>query len=373
MGLFRVLLAIGVIGEHSGVAWIVGSFTAVQAFFIASGFYMSLILSSGSYSLEGFFKSRFFRLFPLYWIALLLVAIYYFIATQMGISTYAQRGFESIFSADSDALTQIWYVISSLFLVGGDFGYFFERFEKPAVIWLPMIPMWTLALELYFYALCPLLNKLRTRWLVALVVASVALRLVAFLMGFDSEPWHARFFPFELAFFVAGMVAHRIYAQYKEGKWFQSAFRHRLLPFAMLAGLSLFFYPLAKLLDWPAVYGQQSYFLSVLYLLLAAYCVPLMFHHTGKSRLDAYIGEYSYPIYIFHYAFVEILLQSQVIEFRSVLGFLVVAGLSVGHSAVVMHFVQAPIDRFRHRRYKKGTSSGSVFRGMSDERAVAKA
>lgn len=344
----------------------------MQAFFIASGFYMSLILSSGSYSLEGFFKSRFFRLFPLYWVALLMVGVYYLIATQLGISTYAQRGFESIFSAKSDPLTQTWYVISSLFLVGGDVGYFFERFEKPAVIWLPMIPMWTLALELYFYALCPLLNKLRTRWLVALIVSSVAIRFLAFLVGFDSAPWHARFFPFEIAFFVSGMVAHRLYAQHKDGKWFQTAFRHRLLPFAMLAGLTLFFYPLAKLLDWPPIYGQQSYMLSVLYLLLATYCVPLMFHHTGKSRLDAYIGEYSYPIYVFHYAFVEILLQSQVIEFRSGLGFLAVAALSVGHAALLMHFVQAPIDRFRHRRYKKDTPSGSVLRGVSNERAVAK-
>lgn len=64
MGILRLLLAIGVIAEHAGVAFGVGSFTAVEAFFMISGFYMSLILGNGSYRTLPFYLSRGLRIFP---------------------------------------------------------------------------------------------------------------------------------------------------------------------------------------------------------------------------------------------------------------------------------------------------------------------
>lgn len=71
MGSLRFLLAIAVVIDHSGPIFgveSVGGSTAVQAFYIISGFYMSLILSekyvgaNGGYSL--FFTNRLLRLFP---------------------------------------------------------------------------------------------------------------------------------------------------------------------------------------------------------------------------------------------------------------------------------------------------------------------
>ena len=45
MGLLRLLLALAVVGAHSGFAFILEGREAVTLFFIISGFYMALILN----------------------------------------------------------------------------------------------------------------------------------------------------------------------------------------------------------------------------------------------------------------------------------------------------------------------------------------
>jgi peptidoglycan/LPS O-acetylase OafA/YrhL len=79
MGLIRVLLALAVVDFHAvrfassphflNLPWINGG-VAVQSFFVISGFYMALILS-GKYAGRGvfvFYRARFLRLYPAYWI-----------------------------------------------------------------------------------------------------------------------------------------------------------------------------------------------------------------------------------------------------------------------------------------------------------------
>jgi peptidoglycan/LPS O-acetylase OafA/YrhL len=79
MGLLRFLLAVSVILNHAGLLYgfgFVGGSTAVEAFFIISGFYITLILNekyikaNNSYKL--FITNRFLRLYPFYWIVLIL-------------------------------------------------------------------------------------------------------------------------------------------------------------------------------------------------------------------------------------------------------------------------------------------------------------
>ena len=74
MGMIRFLLALSVVAAHGAVIWkfnLVGGQIAVQAFYIISGFYMSLIINekyigkNNSYKL--FITNRFLRLYPIYW------------------------------------------------------------------------------------------------------------------------------------------------------------------------------------------------------------------------------------------------------------------------------------------------------------------
>ncbi|MCF8321913.1 MAG: acyltransferase family protein [Flavobacterium sp.] len=83
MGFLRFILAISVVLAHSSSIYgfgLVGGKTAVQAFYIISGFYMTLILNekyignNNSYKL--FITNRFLRLYPIYWIILLLTVLF---------------------------------------------------------------------------------------------------------------------------------------------------------------------------------------------------------------------------------------------------------------------------------------------------------
>jgi peptidoglycan/LPS O-acetylase OafA/YrhL len=82
VGLLRILLAISVFCAHSrplgSLRWLSGDL-AVESFFVISGFYMQLILSTkytkerlGNTWVWQFYKARYLRLLPVYWVGCLL-------------------------------------------------------------------------------------------------------------------------------------------------------------------------------------------------------------------------------------------------------------------------------------------------------------
>ena len=81
MGIFRLLLAFSVVVIHSNPepTWFMDGKLAVRVFYIISGFYMTLILNekyigqNSSYKL--FITNRLLRLYPIYWVILLLTLI----------------------------------------------------------------------------------------------------------------------------------------------------------------------------------------------------------------------------------------------------------------------------------------------------------
>jgi peptidoglycan/LPS O-acetylase OafA/YrhL len=87
MGLIRFLLAAAVITAHShlyfGLPILTGGSDSVKLFFMISGFYIAFILLENSTYKESaskFFYNRFLRLFPLYWVTLILyIPIAYYI------------------------------------------------------------------------------------------------------------------------------------------------------------------------------------------------------------------------------------------------------------------------------------------------------
>ena len=79
MGIIRLLLAISVVVYHSRpllgqINFLPGS-TAVQAFFIISGFYMSLVINEKYEDKQSFYRARLLKIFPVYW-AIVAVSIY---------------------------------------------------------------------------------------------------------------------------------------------------------------------------------------------------------------------------------------------------------------------------------------------------------
>ena len=79
MGLLRLILALNVVIAHAGgnifKVTSVGGLISVETFFMISGFYMSLILTSKYKGLDKyglFMSNRLLRLFPIYFTVLFL-------------------------------------------------------------------------------------------------------------------------------------------------------------------------------------------------------------------------------------------------------------------------------------------------------------
>jgi peptidoglycan/LPS O-acetylase OafA/YrhL len=127
MGIIRLLLALSVVAAHTtsffGVH-LVGGKVAVQAFYIISGFYMSLILNekylgkTGSYKL--FITNRFLRIFPIFWTVLVLVALFSALLLILGHGGGSLQPYINYFSNGNDMNIPAIFllVVSNLFFSG---------------------------------------------------------------------------------------------------------------------------------------------------------------------------------------------------------------------------------------------------------------
>jgi peptidoglycan/LPS O-acetylase OafA/YrhL len=310
VGILRFFLAISVLLAHSGSIWglkfLVSSSVAVQAFYIISGFYMSLVLnekyigSNNSYKL--FISNRLLKLYPIYWFILLLTVVYaifviiytkgnnfghlhnYFrYAEIMNLSSFAFLLFTNLFLFLQDTV-----MFLGLNITNGNL-FFTSNFAEtnPMLYTFILIPQaWTLGMELSFYAVAPYLTRKSVKILVFFAFLSILLRYILFYnYGLTKDPWTYRFFPTELVFFILGIIAYKYYAILKNMKL-------NLMFLKIMFGLII----IATLFFNFIVIPYKYY----IYFLLLFITLPFVFILTKKWKINNYIGELSYPIYISH-------------------------------------------------------------------------
>src|SRR5262245_62043572 len=215
MGVIRLSLALAVVLAHGSRSRL-GPLTtlppdmAVQAFYVISGFYMSLILSTkyrgGPRAIKLFFSNRLLRLAPTYLVvlaatlagALIMRRNIYFKTTE----------FEAVWAQLAPG-TKVVVALANLVVIGQDALMFtsidpvtghlqwdsnFQNAPLPTYKFLLVPQAWSLSVELWFYALAPFLVRLRSRYLLGIVGLSVAGRLMAYAAGLSHDPWTYRFF-----------------------------------------------------------------------------------------------------------------------------------------------------------------------------------
>ncbi|MFH1913811.1 MAG: acyltransferase family protein [Pseudomonadota bacterium] len=300
MGLIRLLLAIAVLNSHftvSGLPMVRGH-EAVLAFFAISGFYMALILDTRYASARRFYLSRFLALYPAYALAL---AVSVGLLMSFDIHPMTSRAELSALLSDPAAfLVMAW---TSLGIVGQELLFCLSPAPEgglqfiPAArdsIWrsAPLIQSWSLSLEIMFYALAPLLVRLRSRTLVGLACASLALRLAVPLAGPENVLFFKRFFPMELWIFAGGILAYRL---------------HKRLP-AMPGAGSMADYAAFAALTAAVLLAGWTPEPAKPFLMPAAVMatMPFVFRSFGRLRFDRFIGKLSYPFYLFHYSVVAV-------------------------------------------------------------------
>lgn len=368
MGTLRLLLALSVFLAHAQLVFIgqlVPPDTAVHAFYIISGFYMSMVLNGkyarGAKGYRDFLLSRVLRLMPAYLVMLAAsVLVVVGIHAVVGESLPPLRAWSALQESGVSLAAGIALLLSHLSLLGLDLYHVlgwnasegllfiadFHRDPRTLHELLAVPQAWSLTVELYFYLLAPLLVRLPVRYLAGWIVASLGLRFAGWML-FDlrSDPWSYRCFPFELAFFLGGALAYRIGLLTPAGR--ASAARRALV---LSVGCALGF------VDWWAQAHDATPALSLVRIPFVAGVVallPALFQLTKNWTADRLIGELSFPIYISH---VLVIWTFDALAPASLSVSLRAAGLLFGvlASALLIHFlIDRRVDRWRHGHFAR--------------------
>lgn len=325
LGLCRFLLAYAVFTEHvpspQGLHHLTGGRTAVEGFFVLSGYLMALISNQGKYKTRAdFWKSRILRIYPIYWVVLALTVI-----ASLFIPEFGKPHLESA----------LQFSAFNFFLIGLDIIIILALTGGPTSISNIVVPQsWSLSLELYYYMVVPVLNKLKTRRLAILCLIILSCKFWLYFTTGLRDPWSYRFFPLEIGFFLWGMLMYRL--QWKLPKYSEVVFLvvwlfgniYRLnspleahnwksMIFPLLLGMTLNNYASWDRFKFVKVLGKISYPFYLIHILVSSVtCI-------GLSRMNLSIG--NWPTY------------------------LLILSLTFALSYLLVKLVEDPIDEIRKR------------------------
>ena len=354
MGTFRFLLAIAVTVSHFGGLWghrFMDGLMAVQCFYMVSGFLISLVLS-GKYDastragLRLFYANRALRIFVPYWTFCLLIIVAQTIVSAGPQPQLIQQWPEMSFA------TRVYLMFTNIFVIGQEWTMWLS-YEHGSLIpvWssdgVPTHPSifyvipqaWSMSLELMFYALAPFLVRRHWLMLLAYIAATYAARQLLMAYGFNGSGFVYRFFPVELGLFLAGVLAHRVFA-------FADARRKGSLA-ASVAVTAALISMMFIMRYWDMWESHRFYALVVV-------ALPSLFLVSRHFAFDRWLGELSYPIYLCHLAMLGIggaIATTFVgpIEDRGTLSLVLIVA-TVAIAIAYVHWIDAPFERWRQRR-----------------------
>jgi peptidoglycan/LPS O-acetylase OafA/YrhL len=331
-----MLLALTVLNWHYRVTPFnfIYSYSAVFIFMIISGFYMALVIDSNygttPKGILTFYGSRFLRLMPPYWVVL---GLCYLFALNPNVESPAVL----------DILNDVFIVPRAFWnTITGTVG-------DTAGLYLGQ--MYTVALEMMFYAIAPFI-VLRKWPVVVLFVLSVVYTCVAWWFELPREAWQYLFFPATLPFFLGGVLAYRLYLIV--AKW-------KLAPFLGYAALPVG-YVAAMLSPSRHVIWTDNAAVFAFYV-FAALAIPFLFIASKNCRWDRLVGDLSYPLYIVHVPAIWLVWANPWLGGKEHGGH-VVLGLSLAFSAALYILVDRPVDKWRHwatRRIKETAAAQFKF------------
>jgi peptidoglycan/LPS O-acetylase OafA/YrhL len=347
MGTLRFLLALCVVVVHAPGSKLFGhsllsGITAVQGFYIVSGFLITLVLNTRDEYRDTakFYLSRYLRLWPAY----IVVAVLSLALIQKG------QWFLGLAELNLPAL--LFVVTSNATLFFQDLFLFlaidhgalyptadFYKAPGPQLNVLLLVPQaWSLGVELTFYAIAPFVCRSPKR-LALLLAAGLLVRLSLGIWSPVFDPWSYRFSPAEMTFFACGGLGYFAAIQLDK---FVPLRAQRLAGAICLVGL------LTVILVPPAItFSQRLFTMNGTVLLLIMASCPLLFALSRGSRYDSLIGELSYPMYLSHllvYAAMAAYAPYALTE-----NGLTYVAATIAFSAALLWLVVMPVDRYRRR------------------------
>jgi peptidoglycan/LPS O-acetylase OafA/YrhL len=328
---------------------------AVQCFYIVSGFLISLVLSQkyDARTAEGlwlFYSNRALRIFVPYWsFCLIILTMHAFIYFALGVRSGAAAEIAQYWP-EMTLTTRFYLLSSNIFIITQEWAMWLAYQDGVLVPVLDsnlhslgsfqVIPQaWSMSLELMFYAIAPFLLRLRWLPLAAIILCSFILRAAAYVNGLDGSGYLYRFFPFEIGLFLAGVLGHRMYAQ------LQSC---NLMWFFVSLGVSATFFGMVFVHQYVDGLDNQTF------LILVVLALPVLFDVSRRIKLDGWLGELSYPIYLAHLAVLSLgeVLAATLLRPVDKGNWFVFTMLAVTLlvSVAYVHLLDVPFERWRQQR-----------------------
>ncbi len=350
MGLIRFLLAISVVVSHNGIrAPGIEGHLAVMAFFIISGFYMALVLNEKYVgNTSGFYLARILRLWPSYISVFILVVI--FVAP---IDPSIYRNFWGAmlvyFSSISMLFSQIlwWFGIDST-----DHLVFLNQQAQslniqPLTNAAHMQHMWSVGVEICFYLVAPLFAR---SWRVTALLLAIFIIVYITIKNalFFHHPLDHRSALNSFWLFLMGMISY----------WLWFSLRKKLISFdvswwvASVSGCVIILF----LISIVQHYFNNPY-INIICFSLFACSVALVFDFTKNSRLDRFIGELSYPIYLTHWPIVAYLITN---HRGSWMWSLIIICISVLCSLILYVLIDKNVEKYRRKLSNSETSESTI-------------
>ena len=168
------------------------------------------------------------------------------------------------------------------------------------------------------------------RWVIFIFGLSLCLRLLLVSKGPQADLFLKRCFPAELCLFLLGSLSYFLFTVIREHK---KKYSLGLISWTAVLAVLIFYEQMDK-----------SYALSLLAIVVFV-SMPFIFGATRKNRIDRFLGNMSYPVYIIHFLIIGAL--EGYMEEYSV--FLLLA--LVFSASLFLHYgIELPIDRCRQRR-----------------------
>jgi len=361
MGILRFLLAVCVVAAHSrshlfGLP-LLQSGLAVKTFFMISGFYMTLILTSKYHADQGggywlFISNRFLRIYPSYLVVFagslaFLISASFFLhrpvdRLHLWVEAWNEHrymallmlGFSQLSIFGMDLIAQFNYS------AGHGFGLAGSPVGEPAWNFNILRQSWSISVEMMFYLLAPFICVAR-RWVqVALVLAGMAAHFLAWRLLPASLAWDVTyyFFPLQLSYLTLGVLSfYLVKPLFEKGPIHPVLAGGILLPFA------------ATILFWgwmPEWLGQG------MCLGLAFFAIPLLFNLTRRMPGDGLFGDLSYPMYLVHIPCKWLMLACMRVTSAdaAIVPAWMLLLLTVAVAAALVRLVDHPVDRWRQAR-----------------------
>ena len=353
MGTLRLLLALMVaLGHYSFYAnslpYFIPGDVAVEAFYIVSGFLITLVLSEKyKHSLFLFYSNRFLRIFPIYWVCLGLYIIVNVLVVKGIVPSWQQGGQDfrsssALWWADQNGqrlnfTETIALVFVNLSVFGQDIVRGFGK-ATPDLFYHQFVYIrvaWTIGVELTFYIIAPFV--VRRIWLTVLLMCVSFIMQIWVLNDPNRNPLDYQLFPFELCYFLAGSLAYRAYVllRSRRGPWVN---RYAISSCAAL---------LVLIVVYKYIPGARFVYLATVITAL-----PGIVQIGRKNRFDGNLGDLSYPLYLVHPLFVIFFLPG-----NTVFSEFVALGLALALCFVLVYLVEKPIDRIRQARVGAGATA----------------